>query len=108
MPALRSTSFFVGIITGPGPINLYTVPAGFRIVLKEIRAYNHAGTANGATIALAGGGTIVSRSLGAAGTTTSVLIVPGWTVLNAGKVIQGYSDAGKQMTYALSGSLLYI
>lgn len=108
MPALRSTSFYNGQIVGPGPINLYTVPTGYRIVLKEILMYNHASTGNGATVALASGSTLVSRVLGAAGGGTSELITPCWTVINAGQVLQGYSDSGKHLTIALSGSLLYI
>lgn len=108
MAVLRSTSFFNAQIVGPGPVDLYTVPAGHVIILKNILMYNHANTSNAATVALASGPTYLSRVLLAAGNAAAELITTMWVVVNAGEKFQGYSDTGKHLTIALSGSLLYI
>jgi hypothetical protein len=108
MANLRATSFWNAQITGPGPVNLYTVPTGHRIILREIIVYNHAASNNTATVALASGSTLLSRVLTAAGSGGATLFYDMWAVLNAAELLQGYTDSGKHLTIVLSGSLLYI
>lgn len=108
MADLRATSFFNAQIAGPGPVNLYTVPAGHRIILREITAYNHASVNNVATVALQSGSTLMSRVLPPAGSAGATLQYSFWAVINPGEVFQGYTNSGQHLTLVISGSLLYI
>lgn len=108
MASLRATQFFDGVITGPGPVNLYTVPTGFRIILRSINMFNPESTTNPCTVALAGGATLFALTMPIAGTPGSTANLQPWVVVSAGQVLQGYTGSGKHCHIVLSGSLLYV
>ena len=108
MGTLRATQFCDVVITGPGPVALFTVPAGHRYILRSINMYNPEGTVNGLTVTIGTSPTIASQSMPVAGGIGNPYNLQPWIVLNPGQTINGWANSGKHGHFILSGSDLFI
>lgn len=108
MTALRATQFFIGIVTGPGPTTLYTVPAGMRIVVHGLSVYNEESTTQATTVYVAGTQTLWAGVLAGAGSPGSLAVTLMYEVFNAGQAILIVNPSGKKVTVNMSGTLLFV
>lgn len=85
---MHSTKLAVGLEGGTGPNTRYTVPTGYRTILKGVSAYNTYAGFNRLYVVLVDGSTVVSYlmlPLDANGTLGEAKNETPWQVLNAGE-----------------------
>jgi hypothetical protein len=108
MARLRLIQFATGLITGTTVTSVYTVPTGYKAILKSIQVMEASGVACTVNVRLSGTGTFINIVLPAYPANGSSAHVPCWLVFEPGNVIQlNRSNAGNY-TYLLSGSLMLI
>jgi hypothetical protein len=102
MALLHVTQFFVGSVTSVSPTytTLYTVPAGHRIVLRNIQLHNQDGT-TARLFYLKVGGTLVYNPSVSAGGNSAVSL---WIVLGPGQTIQTAGSNAAGFGLVVSGS----
>lgn len=112
MAALRSTQFYEGQPPVVGGVttwtDVYTVPVGHRIIVKQIHSMNNTASAKIAGTRVKS--TIVLRqvTLQAQGTAPFVDDYSLWVVLGPAEVLQVLQQVGGAINYILSGYLLFI
>lgn len=108
MALLHVMQFYAGTISSTTATNLYTVPAGDRIVLRTVSVQNQSSSAVVFTLALSGGPTIVLISTNPEGTSGDNFQWRPWIVLPAGAVLQGKVLTAHAVGVILSGSIYTI
>ena len=109
MAALRVTQFFRGVVVGNGGTSAYTVPAGYRIVLRSAIFKNESGAAAGGSLWLSGASRIMFQNLAAAGSPGDTVEWRPWLVIGAGQTITvTISPVGAHVDVVLGGSLYFI
>jgi hypothetical protein len=108
MATLRATSFYSGTATGGGPVTLYTVPSGHKIILRSVNLYNEEGSNSAVTIAVPGFPTICAIVLAAAGSFGANFNIQPHITFDAGTVIAFYGQSGHTISVILSGTLLFV
>ena len=108
MAELRTTEFTRGVVSDTSTHDIYTVPAGKRIILKRVSLLEGSGTARTVQIRLRGVGAFLIKNIAAYPADGASVEVERWTVFNAGDVLQIKLSASGDVVYVLSGSLLYV
>lgn len=100
--AARSKQLAAATIGDGSVHNLYTVPSGFRTIVKGITVYNATATACGVTLEVKSGATLLAlfnvwtKGAGVDGDTT---ILEPWIVLEAGQTLAvGFCSSGGYIT----------
>lgn len=104
MGILRATQFYQGTITSTSYVDVYTVPAGHRIIFKSFNARNRRTSSQGAYCREASGTELVRLTVPASSNTAW----SGWIVLNEGEKLQLAVDASPGVDIVLSGTIHYI
>lgn len=109
---LRSTQFYEGTPPVVGGVttwtDVYTVPVGHRIIVKNITAENHTASAKIAGTRVKTVPVLRQVSLQAQGTSPFTDSFTTWVVLTPGEVLQVLQQVGGIVEYIISGYLLYI
>lgn len=108
MATLRATQFAAGAITGTAVTNIYTVPAGHKIILKSISVLNAGGVATNINVRKSAFGSFRNYALAAFGAAGCSVTDHTWIVFEAGDVIQINSNVNVTYTYVICGSLMVI
>lgn len=104
MATLHSHEFFSGRITAFGTSNLYTVPAGYLIVLKAASFNNSSSGSKVAQLQVDGTWVIANRTLAA----NANFVWSGWVALQAGHVVQAFNGVAGALDVNVSGYLYYV
>jgi hypothetical protein len=105
---LRTKQLASGLITGTAVTDVYTVPAGYRTILKTVQLLEASGVACQVNVRLSGVGAWEVVSLAAYPASGASANVKQWVVFEPGQVLQlNRSNAGTY-TYILSGSEMLI
>lgn len=111
MAQLRATQFFIGNVTTVAPVNtnVYTVPAGHRIILKSIAVRNLNPSA-GVTWFVVIDSTLVFTNLLGPGSTSSSGSFEWrpWIVIGPGSVLKLTCSASTGIGCVVSGAYHYI
>lgn len=102
---VHSTKFFLGTITDATQTNLYTVPTGYRAVIKAINVQNTAGTSCFCSMRVDTAAGIFAVTVPAQSGTNGVYQWNGWIVIDAGQVINGHAATGKTLSVSVAGYL---
>lgn len=109
---LRSTQFYEGTPAVVGGAttwaDAYTVPAGHRIIVKNISSENHTASAKLSGVRVKTVPVLRQVTLQAQGTSPFTDSFTTWVVLNPAEVLQVLQQVGGTVAYVLSGYLLYI
>lgn len=105
MAALHATQVFLGTITGTSVTTVYTVPSGYRFILKFVSVQEVSGSSCIVQLRSGSTGTIFSFVLTAYSTGTSAQVGNFWIVLNPGDTVQLARSNSGQVTATVSGSL---
>lgn len=108
MATLRATQFASGAIFTNATTTVYTVPAGHKIILKDITLQEASGVACVVNLRLASFGTFRAVTLAAFSGPGSFVELRCWMVFNPGDVLQMSRSNSNVYTYVLSGSLMTI
>lgn len=103
--ALRSTQVATGTITGTTRTTVYTVPTGYRLILKSILVLNAAGVSIQVQVRWPPTDTKRMYPLAAYGSAGFSANDNIWAVLDQGTAIALQSSGTGTYTYHLSGSL---
>lgn len=109
MALLHVMQFWAGNVTSVNPTKttLYTVPAGYRAVVRRVSGRNLAGVARAGYVYL--NGTLVhTLAAGAGGSSSDSPDWATWQVLTPGQLIQMSCEASTGFGVIVSGSLYFI
>lgn len=107
MALLHVTPLYEGDVSSGAFVTLYTVPAGFRVVLRSVNVYNTTATITAAILGI-DSGNVFNHSLAAAGAAGSDYLWLGWIVLGPGQKIQGATGGSRTVHYIVSGTIYTI
>lgn len=96
---------YSGVVTGAGPTTLYTVPAGYRLLLKAVNVMNNIGTAKSCAIQVDSGPALFSVTVPAASGVAGLYQWNGFAAYNAAQVIRYVGGASSNFSLNLSGYL---
>lgn len=102
---LHTTQFFSGLKAGAGNVLLYTVPTGYRAVVKDVLLINQVASSKFVNVLVDNSVEIVAATLAAAGGSGATLHATLWTVLNQGQTIYWGSVAGSNTAIEIGGYL---
>jgi hypothetical protein len=105
---LHATQLYSGIVTGSGVTDLYTVPAGNRIILRSAYVESHAAVSIQASLLLNVISTIHIWNLTAEGTAGDSNEWRPWMVLTPGQIIRGKVATVQPCVFIISGSIYTI
>lgn len=106
MALLRAHQFFNGVVATPPAAPLYTVPAGWTIILKDVSIQNVG--ASTATVRIVQSGRVLTlKSLTSSGSAGSSWDYQTWVVLTEGQALSISSSVNQSYNVVMSGSLLY-
>ncbi len=105
MADLRTTRFYLGLVTGTSVTDLYTVPTGKRAIIKQVTVQEVSGSSCTAQLRLSPLGTIFTWALVAYAAADSRAVGHFWIVVNAGEKIQFARSTSGQLTVTVNGSL---
>lgn len=108
MAALRAFQLGSGVVTGTSVTNIYTVPSGKKVILKDLTLQEVSGTACQVNVRLGAFGTWFVVNLSAYPAGASYHDQKLWVVLEPGNVFQLQRTNSGQITYTASGSLMTI
>lgn len=108
MPRARSTQLFLGEVAVAGPTVIYTVPAGYVVIVKQLLAWNTGGLATQVQYDYvdAGGGTGVVRAFASTVAAGAISRAAPYDVLDEGDAIQIGLTVAQPVRLLLTGSVL--
>jgi hypothetical protein len=109
MALLHVTQLYAGLVTHLGsPLALYTVPAGYRVVLRDVELTNHASVAQGCDIAAPMPVLARTQSLGSSSSSSASFTWSPWIVLGPGDQIGADVGNSGGVYMVFSGSIYFI
>lgn len=110
MALLHSTLFYRGVVTilNPATILAYTVPAGYRIVLRSVSAQNQGSTPTVLGFVRISGVFVHQFNLTGAGTSGGYAEWRPWIVAGPGDTINLSTSGSPGIGFVISGSLYYL
>lgn len=110
MPLLHASQLYLGdVTTGYPGIKAYTVPAGYRLILRSVTCRNRNGAANIAYVTINSTHNIASQALAAAGAVDGWKELILWVVLNpADELWLGSQLTSLGIAFTASGTLYYV
>lgn len=102
---LHTAQFYGAGVSGAGPTTLYTVPAGYRALVKHINVMNNIGTAKNCGMQVDSGPAIFSVTVPAASGVAGLFQWTGFVALNAGQVLRYVGGASANFSVFVSGYL---
>lgn len=96
---------FLGIVSGTAVHDLYTVPTGYRFIIKMVTVQEVSGSSCTAQLRLSPLGTIFTWNLVAYGSAGSRDVGNFWIVVDPGEKIQMARSTSGDITVTISGSL---
>jgi hypothetical protein len=108
---LHVTQLYAGLITNTNsasPTLLYTVPTGYRIVLRSLNGANKHTAANGIVVNAPDPNRIWFANLAAFNGVGSTQEDRPWIVLSAGQTIKAYCGNANGVWLVVSGSLYFV
>jgi len=107
MALLHATPLYVGSIGSGSYVTAYTVPTGYRVILREIVAYNTTGTAT-VVLSAIDGTAFDNTTLAVSGAAGSSFTHNYWIVLGPGQTIQFATGGSRTVDFVVSGSIYTI
>jgi hypothetical protein len=108
MAQLRVKQLWSGRRGATALLNVYTVPAGHRAILKSISATSLSGASQRFWISLHGNPYILEHDLGASGTSAGSAEISLWVVLEPGQTISVELANATNVDFILSGTEHFI
>jgi hypothetical protein len=102
------TKFHAGSTTDSAWHDVYTVPTGKRIAVRDITVATISGGAQTAEVSQLAGSTRTVFAVINAAAATSSKVWEGWVVLNAGEVISLGGSASGRLDWVVSGYLYFV
>jgi hypothetical protein len=104
MAELRIALLARGVATSASYVTVYTVPAGRRVILKNLNLRNGSGVASNVQVNTTGVADLLNYPLTAGGTIGGNASIPLWIVLNAGDTIRIAVTSGTSVSFVFSGT----
>ena len=95
--SVRSKQLGLGTSLGTGTHDLYTVPAGYRTIVKSLVLWNRFGTAQRVVVGILSGSTLLADFvvvLAATSNAAETNVLQPWIVMEAGQKIQVAPQGG--------------
>jgi hypothetical protein len=104
MAELRIAQLARGAATSSSYVTVYTVPAGRRVILKNLNLRNQSGAASNVQVNTTGVADLLAFPLTAGGTVGGNASIDMWVVLNAGDTIRIAVSSGTTVSFVFSGT----
>lgn len=102
---LRAFQVGNGSISGTALTTIYTVPSGYRLILKHVVLLNASASICDVQLRVGSAGTVWRAHLLAYGNAGDAASLYFWIVVDAGQTVQLQRSNAGQYTYSISGSL---
>lgn len=102
---VHTYQFYAGGVTGAGPTVLYTVPAGYRALLKHVNVMNNIASAKSCAVTVDAAEAVFSVTVPAASGVAGLYQWNGFVALNAAQVLRYVGGSASNFSLILSGYL---
>lgn len=108
MAELRITQFYDATIAATGPTDLYTVPAGRRIIVKRVTLLNTVPFTSNVWIGTDVAGKLHEWAVDVAGSSGGQFDWPTWIILNPGEKVRWWEQFGITVNLLVGGTSHFI